>query len=106
MSGVALVYTLFGSAEVAERIARQLVEERLAACANILGAATSIYEWNGALEQSAEVPVLLKTTPSRRDALMERLGELHDYDVPAIVALPVDAAHPPFARWVGDQLAK
>lgn len=106
MSGVALVYTLFGSADAAERVARQLVEERLAACANILGGATSIYEWNGLLETSAEVPVLFKTTPSRRDDLMARIAELHDYDVPAILALPVEAADAPFAKWVGGQLAK
>lgn len=106
MSGVALVYTLFGSHEAATRIARQLLEERLAACANILGDATSLYEWNGVLEESAEVPVLFKTAPSRRDALMARLAELHDYAVPAIVALPVEAADSAFARWVADQIAK
>lgn len=106
MSGVALVYTLFGSEEAAQRIARQIVEERLAACANILGGATSIYEWNGVLEMSAEVPVLFKTVPSRRDALMARIADLHDYDVPAILALPVEAAETAFAKWIADQIAK
>lgn len=106
MSGVALVYTLFGSPEAAELVARQLVEERLAACANILGNATSIYEWNGLLETSPEVPVLFKTTPSRRDDLMARIAELHDYEVPAILAFPVEAADAAFAKWVGGQLAK
>lgn len=106
MSAVALVYTLFGSADVAERIARQMVEERLAACANILGGATSIYEWNGVLETAAEVPVLFKTAPSRRDALMDRLAQLHDYDTPAILALPVEAAAAPFAKWVADHITK
>ena len=106
MSGVALVYTLFGSHEAAERIARQLIEERLAACANILGGATSLYEWNGVLETAAEVPVLFKTVPSRRDALMARIAELHDYDVPAILAIPVDAADSGFAKWLADQVAK
>jgi periplasmic divalent cation tolerance protein len=105
MSGVALVYTLFGSAEVAGRVARLMVEEKLAACANILGGATSIYEWNGVLETAEEVPVLFKTAPSRRDALMQRLGDLHDYDVPAILALPVEAAAAPFAKWVADQMS-
>ncbi|WP_257554508.1 divalent-cation tolerance protein CutA [Sphingobium sp. CFD-2] len=103
MSAVALVYTLFGSREAATRIARQLVEERLAACANLLGEATSIYEWNGAVDTAAEVPVLFKTAPARRDALMARMAELHDYQVPAILALPVDAAHAAFARWVDDR---
>lgn len=106
MSAVALVYTLFGSREAAIRVARQVAGERLAACANILGEATSLYEWNGVLEEAAEVPVLFKTTPSRRDALMARIAELHDYEIPAILALPVEAADAAFARWVGDQLTK
>ncbi|EZP69993.1 putative divalent ion tolerance protein [Sphingomonas paucimobilis] len=106
MSGVALVYTLFGSAERAEQVGRQMVQERLAACANILGAATSIYEWNGVMETAAEVPVLFKTAPSRRDALMQRIRELHDYDVPAILALPVDAAEPAYAKWIAGHISK
>lgn len=107
MSGerVALVYSLFASAEQARAVARTLVTERLAACANILGPCTSIYEWQGKVEEGAEVPVLFKTSADRRDALMARIAQLHDYDVPAILALPVDAAHPPFATWVAEQLA-
>lgn len=105
MSGVVLVYSLFGSAEQARAVARTLVEERLAACANILGPCTSIYEWQGKVEEGAEVPVLFKTSADRRAALMARIAQLHDYDVPAILALPVDAAHPPFAAWVAEQLA-
>ena len=105
MSGIALVYTLFGSQEAAERVARQMVEERLAACANILAQATSIYEWNGVLETAAETPVLFKTAPSRRDALMARIAELHDYEVPAILALPVDAADVAFAKWAADRIS-
>ncbi|WP_030540012.1 divalent-cation tolerance protein CutA [Sphingobium sp. DC-2] len=96
MSGVALVYTLFGSAERAEQVGRQMVQERLAACANILGAATSIYEWNG----------VIKPAPPRRDALMQRIRELHDYDVPAILALPVDAAEPAYAKWIAGHISR
>lgn len=104
MSGVALVYTLFGSADAAGRIARMMVDERLAACANILGTATSLYEWKGRVEEASEVPVLFKTTIEGRDALMNRLAQVHDYEVPAILALPVDAAHIPFAAWVSGQV--
>ncbi|RSU75509.1 divalent-cation tolerance protein CutA [Sphingomonas sp. S-NIH.Pt3_0716] len=100
-----LVYSLFGSAEQARAVARTLVAERLAACANILGPCTSIYEWQGKVEEGAEVPILFKTSADRRDALMARIAQLHDYDVPAILALPIDAAHPPFAAWVAEQLA-
>ncbi|WP_375196474.1 divalent-cation tolerance protein CutA [Sphingobium sp.] len=106
MSAVALVYTLFGSREAAIRVARQLIEERLIACANLLGEATSLYEWNGVLEECAETPVLFKTAPSRRDALMARIAELHDYELPAILALPVDAADASFAKWIGEQLSR
>ncbi len=102
---VVLVYSLFGSAERARAVARTLVEERLAACANILGPCTSIYEWQGKVAEGAEVPVLFKTSTDRRDVLIARIAQLHDYDVPAILALPVDAAHPPFAAWVAEQLA-
>jgi len=105
MSDMMLVYSLFGSAEQARAIVRTVVEERLAACANILGPCTSIYEWQGKVEESAEVPVLFKTGADRRDALMARIAALHDYDVPAILALSVDAAHPPFAAWIAEQLA-
>lgn len=100
---VILIYTLFGSAEDALRIARQLVEERLAACANIGAPSTSIYEWMGAVQQSAEVPVLFKTSPAQSAALAARIAELHDYDLPAIVQIDAQASTA-FAGWVGEQV--
>jgi len=103
MSGVALVYSLFGSAEAARRVAGALVEEGLCACANRLAPCTSLYRWNGAMEEAQEWPVLFKVRPDLRDRLMARLAALHDYDVPAILALPVDAAYPAFAEWVAEQ---
>ncbi|WP_340265550.1 divalent-cation tolerance protein CutA [Sphingobium mellinum] len=106
MSAVALVYTLFGSAEAAERVARQLLDEGLIACANMFAPATSLYEWNGAVERAQEVPVLFKTAGARRGALMDRLAQLHDYDVPAILAVPVDAVLPDFGQWVADRTTK
>lgn len=102
MIGVALVYSLFGSAEAAERIARTVLEERLAACVNILPPCTSLYEWDGALQRVVEIPALFKTAPDRRDALMTRIAALHDYDVPAVLALAADAVDG-FAAWVGTQ---
>ncbi|NWK94162.1 divalent-cation tolerance protein CutA [Sphingobium lactosutens] len=100
---VVLVYTLFGSAEDAGRIARQLVEERLAACANIGAPCTSIYKWKGAIEEAAETPALFKTSPARSEALQARLAELHDYDLPAIVKVDGKASAA-FAGWVGEQV--
>ena len=103
MTAIALVYSLFASVEQAQAMAGTVIEERLAACANILAPCTSIYAWQDALEQAVEIPVLFKTAAHRRDALMARIAELHDYDVPAILAWPVDAALPPFAAWVEGQ---
>lgn len=96
---IQLVYTLFGSAEAAERVAGRLVAERLAACANMLAPCLSLYEWQGEMQRQTEFPVLFKTGSDRREALVARLGELHDYDVPAIVALDAEAT-PGFAQWV------
>lgn len=102
MNGLVLVYTLFGSAEEARGVCRRLIEEKLAGCANIQPPCTSIYEWEGALREEAEVPVLLKTTAAKCEALRARLAELHSYDVPAILSWPADA-NASFTCWIGDQ---
>lgn len=102
MSELVLVYTLFGSADEARSVSRQLVEERLAACANIHAPCTSIYEWDGQVREEGEVPVFFKTTPLQRSALVERLAELHNYDVPAILSWEV-AGDEAYAGWVGKQ---
>lgn len=104
MSGVALVYCPFPDADIAHSAARTLVTERLAACANILSPCLSLYEWNGALEESSEVPVLFKTTQASAPALMTRIAELHPYEVPAIVRWDARDAFPPFLAWVAGQV--
>lgn len=100
---ILLVYTLFGSAEAAERVAGRLVAERLAACANMLAPCISLYEWRGEMQRQTEFPVLFKTDEAGRDALVVRLGELHDYEVPAIVVMDAEAT-PGFALWVSGQV--
>ncbi|HEX8263491.1 MAG TPA: divalent-cation tolerance protein CutA, partial [Allosphingosinicella sp.] len=92
MSAIVTVYATFPSEEEARRIARILVEERHAACANILGDCHSIYNWQGAVEETAEIAALFKTRADLADALIARLAELHSYDVPAAVAWPVSNA--------------
>ena len=77
-----------------------VVTERLAACANILGACTSIYQWQGAVAEEQEVAALFKTQARRSDALIARIAALHSYDVPAIVVWPIAAALPAYAEWV------
>ncbi|MEA3052974.1 MAG: periplasmic divalent cation tolerance protein, partial [Sphingomonadales bacterium] len=100
MSGIVTVYATFASDEEARRVARTLVEERLAACANILGACHSIYRWQGAVEEAGEVATLFKTRSDLADALIARLAELHSYDVPAAVAWPIVQSPAAYREWV------
>ncbi len=99
-----MAYCPFGSADEAARVARQLVEERLAACANILGAATSIYHWEGAVQTESETAALFKLPADMADAFMDRLTELHSYDEPAIACWNIDSAPASFAKWVQGQV--
>ena len=105
MTGIATVYAVFGSEEEAVRIARILVEEKLAACANLLAPCRSIYRWQGAIEDAEEHPALFKTAADRAQALIARIGELHSYDVPAAVTWPIEAALPAYAQWVRQETA-
>ncbi len=87
-------------ADTARRIARALVEERLVACVNLVAGVTSIYRWQGAVEEAGEVLLVMKTVATRVPAVTARVRELHPYDVPELIALPVDAALPAYASWV------
>ena len=98
------VYAIFASAEEAERIGRIVVEERLAACINILAPCRSIYRWHGKVEEADEIPALLKTTVERADALITRIAELHSYDVPCITVSPVTKLLADYAGWVEDSV--
>lgn len=106
MSAIVSVYAVFGSADEARRIARLLVEERLAACANILAPCRSIYHWQGKVEEAEEVPALFKTTAESSQALLARIVELHSYDVPAAVVWPIEASLPAYEQWVASEACK
>jgi periplasmic divalent cation tolerance protein len=97
---VVSVYAIFADAEEAERIGRAMVEERLAACINILGPVRSIYRWQGAIESADEVAAIFKTRHDAVDALITRIAGLHSYDVPCIVTWPVDKLLGSYADWV------
>ena len=97
---VVSVYAIFANAEEAERIGRTVVEERLAACINILPGVRSIYRWQGAVESADEVAAVLKTTAAGADALITRIAGLHGYDVPCIVTWPIDKVLASYADWV------
>jgi len=100
-----LVLTNLPDADSAERISRQLVEQRLAACVNILAPCTSVYRWNDAIETASEIPLLIKTTRARYPALQAALTTAHPYELPEIVAVPLHEGLPAYLAWVGTETA-
>jgi len=100
MTTACLVYITAPNREQARRLACTLVEERLAACANILSDVESHYWWQGKLESSNEVSLILKTTSSLETALIARAKALHPYDCPAIVTMPIQNGFQPFLDWI------
>jgi len=101
---VVSVYAIFANAEEAERIGRTAVEERLAACINILGPVRSIYRWQGAIETAEEFAAIFKTSHAQADALITRIAALHSYDVPCIATWPIDKILGSYAEWVEDSV--
>jgi periplasmic divalent cation tolerance protein len=100
MTAAIVVYVTAPDLETAERIGAAMVEEGLAACANLLPGMRSIYRWRGAVERADEILLLLKTTPSRFDALEARVRALHSYETPCIVALPISQGSAPYLDWI------
>jgi periplasmic divalent cation tolerance protein len=84
----------------ANAIALAVVEAKLAACVNILPRVQSIYRWQGSVESAAEIPLLIKCTGANYAALEAKIGELHPYDIPEIIALPVERGLPAYLNWV------
>ena len=87
----------------ARRIASALVEERLAACVNIVPDLTSVYRWEGAVDTASECLLIVKTRRERLEALRRRLEELHPYDLPELVALPVEGGSSAYLGWVVEE---
>jgi len=101
---VVSVYAVFANGEEAERIGRTVVEERLAACINILGPVRSIYRWKGEVESADEVAAIFKTSNDSADRLIARVATLHSYDVPCIASWPIDKILANYAAWVEDSV--
>jgi periplasmic divalent cation tolerance protein len=91
--------------EKAAEIARALVEERLAACGNVVPGLRSIYRWEGKVHDDAEALLVLKTTRARFEALRDRVLALHPYEVPEVIALPVEAGSARYLAWVAGETA-
>lgn len=98
-----LVYCTAPDPDTARELARTLVDERLAACVNIVPGLSSLYRWQGRVYEDAEALLLMKTTAARYPALQERLRALHPYELPEIVAVPLSAGLPAYLDWVGAQ---
>lgn len=101
---VVSVYAVFANGEEAERIGRTVVDERLAACVNILGTVRSIYRWKGKIESADEVAAVFKTSDDAADRLIARIATLHSYDVPCVATWPIDKILASYAAWVEDSV--
>ena len=91
--------------DTAARLGRALVEERLAACVNLVPGLRSIYHWEGALHDDAEVLLLVKTRTDRLEALSARVKELHPYALPEVLALPASGGSPAYLEWLRTESA-
>lgn len=97
---LSLVYITAPDADAARRVARTLVDERLAACVNLLGPIESIYRWKGNVESAQEVALIAKTRQSLVEALVRKVREIHSYEVPCVISLPILGGNPDFLDWV------
>jgi periplasmic divalent cation tolerance protein len=87
-------------ADAADRIVTAVVQERLAACGTIVPGVTSVYRWQGTVQRESEVLIVFKTAAARQVELAQRITELHPYEVPEVLALPVGAGTAPYVDWV------
>lgn len=98
------VTTTLPDRDAANRLGRRLVEERLAACAQVVGPVSSVYWWQGEIETAGEWYCHLKSTAERVPALITRIRELHPYETPEIIALPVTEGNAAYLQWIADSV--
>jgi periplasmic divalent cation tolerance protein len=101
---IVLAFSTFPDVATARKIARDLVAENFAACANLIPKVESIYRWQGKIEQGDETLVLFKTTVARFAAFQEKLKSLHPYDVPEIICTPILNGWPAYLNWVRENV--
>jgi periplasmic divalent cation tolerance protein len=101
-----IVLTTAASPEEANRLARALVEERLAACITLIPGVQSIYRWEGQIETSTETLLLLKTGAEQLEVLERRVKELHSYQTPEFLVLPVETGSSPYLEWLAANLQR
>jgi len=103
MADFCSVYMTFDDQAEAEFIARALVSEELVVCANVLGGARSFYRWEGAVQADDEIVVLAKTRQALVDKVTARVKELHSYDCPCVVALPIEGGNSEYLEWIAQE---
>jgi len=106
VSGCCQVTTTLPDQAIAERLGTILVQERLAACAQVVGPISSTYRWQGRVEHSAEWYCHLKTTRARLPAIERRLRELHPYELPELVAVPLIDGAQRYLRWIEESVGE
>jgi periplasmic divalent cation tolerance protein len=99
-----IVLSTCANREEAERIAHSLVEQRLAACVNILPGVHSVYRWQGAVETAAEVLMLIKTSPAHVRKVQSTIGSLHSYETPEFLVFSISAGSEAYLAWLGASL--
>ncbi len=102
MTDKKIVLTTAGSHEEALRIGRSLVEEKLAACVNIVGPIQSVYRWQGAVEEGEEFLLVIKTTAAAFERVRDAIRRLHSYDLPECIQLPIEAGSREYLEWLGN----
>ena len=105
MTDKIIVLSTCSSAAEADRIARQLLEKRLAACVNILAGARSIYRWHGAIEEAAEWLLIIKSRQGLWEELRAEIQRLHSYEVPEVLMLAIEDGSPAYLNWLHEELA-
>lgn len=104
MNDILLVMTNLPDRDSANKLAHLLIESRAAACVNILAECTSIYRWQGKIENASEVPMLIKTTRAAYHSLEEMIRTHHPYELPEIIAVNVDSGLPAYLQWVAQEV--
>jgi periplasmic divalent cation tolerance protein len=104
VTGPVVVLSAVGAPPDAERIARALVEERLAACVNVVPGVVSVYRWKGAVEREPELLLVIKTMAQQVEALKARLLELHPYELAEVVVIPIVGGHGAYLEWIAQQV--
>lgn len=102
---ISVLYATFADQAEAKRVARTLVEEGLIACANLLPAGLSVYQWQDQVTEETEYILIAKTDHTKIDQAIARLAALHAYDVPCITSWPVTAGHGPYLDWVESEVS-